>query len=248
MKTYGNIKYSTIAAPTEVRAFGICENYTYKKQQQVAEVADSGGIIVAMVPHGEKGDVSFSITPAGTATALSVRAGAALELSGLTGLVIVHSASAKWARGKEMNMDFQATHFPGIPAVTVLEGTEIAQATLTLSQGEAPDLVLPTGEVWFGTSGLAGPEGVTGIVTAASLTETVQLQEEEDNAGAIVACAVHGYKAVASMEIITTVALSDIDLGDTLTVFGGFRITSADEKYSKNGVHTIGVEGVLVPS
>ena len=61
------------------------------------------------------------------------------------------------------------------------------------------------------------------------------------------ALAVHSYKATASMEILTSVALSEITLGDTLDIFGSFNITSADEKFSKNGVHTISVEGILIP-
>jgi len=153
----------------------------------------------------------------------------------------VTTASAKWQRGQAMTMDVAATHFPDISGSAT---GSITPEALALSQTEAA-LVLPTGKVWFGTNGITG--AVAGIVQACSISETVQIQEEEDNDGKIVALAVHSYKATASMEILTAVALSSITLGDTLDVFGSFKITSADEKFSKGGTHTISVEGILIP-
>jgi len=242
MKTYGSIKYSTVGAPASVLAGGICENYNYKKQVQTTEVQGESGDIVAAVLHGEKGEISFSVTPAGNVTVLVARAGAELTVTGIsTGKVIVHQASAKWQRGNPMTMDVAATHYGAISDAAT--GT-ITPEALALSQTQAA-IVLPTDKVWFGTNGITG--AVEGIVQSVSLSESVQIAEEEDNTGAIVALAVHSYKATASMEILTSVALSEITLGDTLDIFGSFSITSADEKFSKNGVHTISVEGILIP-
>jgi len=241
MKTYGSIKFSTVGAPASVLASGICENYNYKRGNQTTEIMGESDL-VGVVLHGEKGEISFSVTPPGDVSALVARAGAELTITGIsTGKTIVTTAGAKWQRGQPMTMDVAATHFPDISATAT---GSITPEAFALSQTEAA-LVLPTGKVWFGTNGITG--AVAGIVQSCSLSETVQLQEEEDNDGKIVALAVHSYKATASMEILTAVALSAIALGDELDVFGGFRITSAEEKFSKGGTHTISVEGLLIP-
>jgi hypothetical protein len=101
--------------------------------------------------------------------------------------------------------------------------------------------------VWFGVSGITGP--VAGIVQSVSLSESVQVQEEEDGAGLIVAVALYGYKATASLELLTSVARTDaaLALGEELDVFGGFRITSVEEKWSKGAMRSISVEGLLIP-
>ncbi|MEI6035105.1 MAG: hypothetical protein WCS65_12610 [Verrucomicrobiae bacterium] len=241
MKTYGSIKYSTVDAPQPIA--GICESFTYKSADQIFEImgeADLEGLVF----HGRKGDISFSSTPAGSVTALGVRAGAELTITGVTGgKVLVMTSSAKWSRGQAMVMDAQANHYPDIPTLEVAVGS-ITPATLDLAQGSLIPLILPTGKVWFGTAGLASPTA-GGIVQSCSVSESVQSQDEEDGEGKIVAVALYGYKATASMEILTADAIPDI--GSELEAFGTFRITSAEEKWSKGAMRSISVEGLLIP-
>jgi len=140
-----------------------------------------------------------------------------------------------------MVLDATAVHYPGIPAAEVGVGS-ITPATLTLARTAGP-LQFPTDKVWFGAEGITGP--VAGIVQSVSLSETVQVQEEADSTGDIVACVLHAYKATAQMEILTAAAVPA--LGTTLTVFGAFKITSAEEKWSKGAMRSISIEGILIP-
>ena len=241
MKTYGQIKYSTVDAPQPIA--GICESFNYKLSEQMYEAMGEDNSVVAMVPHGRKGELSFSATPLGTVTALGVRAGAEIAITGYdTGKILVTQASAKWQRGQAMVMDANANHYPDLA-----EGVagSITPATITLSQG-TPALVLPTGKIWWGTTGISNPAGVEGIVQSCSITESVQVQEEEDDLGKIVAVVLHGYKANGTVEVLTTADLPEP--GDTLAVFGTFRITSADLKWQKGATRLISMEGVVVPS
>ena len=239
MKTYGSIKYSVADAPQPIA--GICENYNYKSSDQVLEVPGEDGAIAAVVLHGRKGEITFSSTPEATVTALGVRAGAELTITGISaGKIVVMQSSAKWQRGQAMTMDASATHFPDIDASAV--GT-LTLATLTLAKGTGA-LVLPTDKVWFSTHGLESPVA-SGIVQSCQISESVQAQEEEDAEGKIVAVALYGYKATASMEILTAGAAPEV--GDTLDAFGSFRVTSVDEKWSKGAMRSILLEGLLVP-
>ena len=237
MKTYGTIKFSTVDAPQPIA--GICESFTYKSADQVYEImgeSDLEGIVI----HGRKGEISFSSTPEGTVVALGVRAGVELTISGVSGgKVLVTTSSAKWSRGVPMVMDAAATHYPDLAATAV--GT-VTPATISLANSGGP-LVLPTDKVWYGVSGITGP--VAGIVQSCSASESVQVQEEEDSEGKIVAVALYGYKATASMEILTSAAIPA--LGSELEAFGTFRITSAEEKWSKGVMRSVSVEGILIP-
>ena len=237
MKTYGSIKFSTVDAPQPIS--GICENYTYKTADQIYDImgeSDLEGIVI----FGRKGSISFSSTPPGTVVALGVRAGAELTISGLTaGKILITQSSAKWQRKQPMVMDAQATHYPSLTATAV--GT-LTPATITLARTAAA-LQLPTDKVWFGTESLTGP--VSGIVQSCTVSETVQVQEEEDAAGDIVAVALYGYKANGTMEIITSAAIPE--LGSTLEAFGTFKVTSAEEKWAKGQMRSISVEGLLIP-
>lgn len=238
MKTYGTIKYSTVDAKKPFT--GICESFNYKITDQIYEHTGEDASVVAMVPHGRKGELTFSASPAATVTALGVRAGAELTITGIsTGKIIVMQSSAKWQRGQAMVFDASATHYAGISTGT----GSITPATITLDKGTQP-LQLPTDKIWFGVAGLEAP--VAGIVQSCSINESVQAQEEEDENGEIVAVAIHGYKATAQMEILTDGAMPEV--GTDLEAFGTFRITSAEEKWSKGGVRSISVEGVIVPA
>ena len=84
---------------------------------------------------------------------------------------------------------------------------------------------------------------VAGIVQSCAISESVQVQEEEDAEGLIVAVALYGYKATASMEILSAAALPE--LGSDLEAFGTFRVTSAEEKWSKGAMRLIALEGIL---
>ena len=237
MKTYGTIKFSTVDAPQPIS--GICESYTYKTADQVYDImgeSDLEGIVI----YGRKGAITFSSTPPGTVTAMGVRAGAELTISGVTGgKVLVTQAGAKWQRKQPMVMDAQATHYPSITAESI---GSITPATLTLARTAAA-LQLPTDKVWFGTESLVGP--VLGIVQSCAISETVQVQEEEDQDTNIVAVALYGYKATGTMEIITSAAIPE--LGSSLEAFGTFKITSAEEKWAKGQVRSISCEGLLIP-
>ncbi len=238
MNVYGsNIVYSTTGAPVPIT--GICENFSYKHAETLTEVIDIGEI-AALIAHGKKGSLSFSSTPLGTVAALGVRAGAELTISAITGgKVIVTTSDAKWQRGQPMKMSAQANHYPDITAAG--SGSTPPQA-FSLSNGTGA-VVLPTSKVWWGTSGITGP--VAGIVQSCSISESVQVQEEEDNAGKITAVITHSYKATGSIEVITDAAIPDV--GGTLDIFGSFKITSAEEKWAKGQVRMIMVEGILVP-
>jgi hypothetical protein len=238
MKTYGTIKFSTVDAPSPIA--GICESFTYKTADQVYEIMGEEDL-VGIVLHGRKGDISFSSTPEGSVAALGVRAGGELSIAGVSGgKVIVTTSSAKWSRGQPLTMDAQASHFPSLAATA--EGT-IALGTFTLARGSGGPLVLPTDKVWFGTQGITSP--LAGIVQSASISETVQLQEEEDGDGNITALAVFGYKATGQIEVLTAAALPD--LGTELDIFGGFRITSAEYKWTKGQMRSVMIDGILIP-
>jgi hypothetical protein len=239
MKKYGTVTYSTVDAPQPIS--GICESFNYKSADQVYEImgeADLEGVVF----HGRKGELTFSSTPVGGVTALGVRAGAELTISGISGgKILVLNSAAKWSRGAPMVFDAGATHYPDLSATA--SGT-ITPATITLAQGSAVPLVLPTDKVWFGTAGLDEPP-VAGIVQSCSVSESVQAQEEEDGEGLIVAVVLHSYKASAQMEILSAAAIPA--LGSELEAFGTFRITSAEEKWSKGAMRSIIVDGLLIP-
>jgi hypothetical protein len=241
MKTYGShIEFSTINAPKPIS--GICEGYSYKDSEQFTEIPGEGEI-AAIVRHGRKGAITFSSTPPATVTALGVRAAGQLSITGVSGgLVLVTTAGAKWQKGQAMVMDAQATHYPDI--------TGSASGTITLGEfplasGEGP-LQLPTDKVWWGTSGI--DPVVPGIVQSCSISETVQVQEEEGsgaNVGKIVAVILHSYKATASMEIMTTAAMPEI--GSALEVFGNFKVTDAEPKFTRGNSRVIVVNGICIP-
>lgn len=224
MKTYGSIKYSTVDAPQPIA--GICESFNYKSADQIYEImgeADLEGVVF----HGRKGTLSFSSTPGGGVTALGVRAGAELTITGITGgKILVMSSAAKWQRGQPMVFDAGATHYPDLAATA--DGS-ITPATITLARGTDVALQLPTSKVWWSVEGLTPI--VSGIVQACSVAESVQAQEEEDALSKIVAVVLHSYKATAQMEVITAGTIPA--LGAELEAFGTFRITGAEEKWSK---------------
>jgi len=239
MKIYSPISFSTVGAPH--LSAGICESYSYKNAIQTYEIQgeeDLAGIIL----HGKKGEISFSTTPAATVTALGVRAGSELTISGLsTGKIICTKSGAKWQRGQPMVFDIAATHFPHLEA----DGTgTITPATITLADGtESGSLTLPTDKVWFGTRGLTY-EG--GIVQSCGIEETIQIQEEPDGAtGNITGIAIHGYKATCQMEILTSAALPEE--GTSLVAFGTYRITEATENWKRGSTRSISITGILIP-
>ncbi len=243
MKTYGSIKFSTVDAPKPIS--GICESFSYKPANQIYEIQDEAGIIAAMVEHGRKGAITFSSTPPGTVTALGVRAGAELTITGFSaGKVIVTTSGAKWSRGAAMVMDAQATHYPDITAAAV---GSITPASIVLARGTDLAIQLPTNKVWWGMEGLT--PFVEGIVQSCSISESVQVQEEEgsgEDVGKIVAISLFGYKATGQMEVLTAGTIPE--LGTSLEAFGTFRITSAEEKWSKGQVRSIMVDGVIAPA
>ena len=236
MKKYGTIEYSTVNAPQPIA--GICEGFTYRKSDQIFEImgeSDLEGVVL----HGSKGEITFSSTPAGTVTALGVRAGAELTISGVTGgKILVTQSTARWQRGQPMVMEASATHYPDLTATA--SGT-ITPGTITLAEGTGP-LVIPTDKVWFGTAGLAYSGG---IVQSCSITESVQVQEEEDGAGKIAAVILYGYKAEVQMEVLTNAALPE--LGSTLDAFASFRLTQAEERWAKGSTRSISLQGLLIP-
>lgn len=239
MKSYGQIAYSTVNAPHLLP--GICESYTYKTADQTLEIQgeeDLAGIVL----HGRKGDISFSSTPPGTITALPLRAGAELTITGITaGKILCTKVTAKWSRGQAMTMDATATHYPHITAAGV--GT-IGLATITLAQGSGDSaLILPTDKVWFGTRGIPN---TLGIVQSCTLEESVQAKDEADGAtGNLIACILSGYKATCQLELLTSGALPEI--GAALEAFATYRITSAEEKWQKGNTRSISIQGTLIP-
>ena len=241
MKTYGShIEFSTINAPKPIS--GICEGYSYKDSEQFTEIPGEGEI-AALVRHGRKGAITFSATPPATVTALGVRAGGQLSITGVSGgIVLVTTAGAKWQKGQPMVMDAQATHYPD---VTGSAAGQIDGADFSLSLGSGA-LQLPTDKVWWGTAGI--DPIVPGIVQSCSISETVQVQEEEgsgNDVGKIVCLAVHSYKATASMEIMTTASMPEI--GSALEVFGNFIVTDAEPKFTRGNSRVIVVNGICIP-
>jgi hypothetical protein len=231
------IKWSTADAPQPIS--GVCENFTYKDATQVYEFMGEADL-AAIVLHGRKGDISFSSTPAGSVAALAVRAGGAVTISGLsTGALVVTQASARWQRGQAMTMEAQVSHYPD---ATGTAAGSITPASITLAYGGS--LELPTGTIWWGTKGVPSPTG-DGIVQSCSISESVQTQEEEDEDGKIVMVVAFGYKATASIEVITGAAKPAI--GDTMDAFGGFLITSSEERWAKQGMRLVSCDGLLIP-
>ena len=247
MKTYGPIVFSTAGAPHLFA--GICQNYTYKPSNTQTDVPGEGEI-AALIAHAAKGMITFSANPPATVTALGVRAGGALTLTGgdapAAGLTIVTRSGAKWQKGQAMTMDVAATNYPDIAADAVASGT-ITVGTIALAYGDNVVLQLPTGKVWWGTTGLASFTE-SGIVQSCSIDESVQIHEEEGSGtdvGKIITIAVHTYKANASMEVLTTDSLPD--LNTTLSAFGNFEIGDAEVKRTIGGARLISVSGVLIP-
>jgi hypothetical protein len=241
MKTFGShIEFSTVNAPKPIS--GICEGYSYKDAQQFTEIPGEGEI-AALVRHGRKGAITFSSTPPSSVTSLGVRAGGVISITGLgAGIVLVTTAGAKWQKGQPMVMDAQATHYPDVAGGGA---GSIDPADFSLSSGTGA-LQLPTGKVWWSTAGIEPI--VPGIVQSCSISETVQVQEEEgsgDDVGKIVCLAVHSYKATASMEIMTTAAMPEI--GSALEVFGSFKVTDAEPKFTRGNSRVIVVNGICIP-
>lgn len=252
MKTYGNIIYSTTDADKPIS--GICENFTYKDTETLTEVTDLGEI-VALIAHARKGTLSFSSTPANGVTALGVRAGNELTLttsstsdldtSSVTGgKVIVTNSSAKWQRGQPMVMDGQAVHLPSLSSTTA---GSITPATINLSGGNG-SIVTPTDKVWWGVSGLtAGSGGIpAGILQSCTISESIQLMEEEDQTGSIIAAILHGYKAMLSLEVNSSASIDSL-VGSTVTAFTNFLCQEAEVKSTKGALRTIMLTGICVP-
>lgn len=245
MQVYGsNISFSTVGATQPIA--GICENYSYKLQEKLDEII-SVGEIGALISHGKMAKLGFSSTPPATVTALGVRAGAALAITGdeniTSGLVLVTNSGAKWQRGQPMNMSAQANHYPDMPAGAPF-GTAV-NGTIVLSNPNTA-IQLPTNKVWWSVDGLTAV--VDGIVQSCSIDESVQIQEEEgsgDLIGKIIAAIIHTYKATASMEVLTSGSIPD--LGSTLEAFGSFRVQDAEVKFTKGNLRSILVNGILVP-
>lgn len=236
MKYYGTIKFSTVEAPKPIE--GICENFTYRRADTVSEVMGEDDL-AAVVIHAAKGELSFSSTPEGDVTALGVRAGAELTISGISGgKIIVSSISARWQRGQAMTMNAQAVHYPDLGTST----GSITTASIGLSRVAGP-LQLPADKVWWGVEGIASP--VAGIVQSLSITESAQLQEEEDGTGDIVAVAVYGYKATASLEVLTSA--EPPVMGTELDAFGSFRVTGTEIRWQKQLMRSITIDGLIIP-
>ena len=241
MKTFGpHIQFSTVNAPKPLS--GICEGYSYKDSEQFAEIPGEGEI-AAIVRHGRKAAIAFSSTPPATVTALGVRAGGVLTITGVTGgIILVTTAGAKWQKGQPMVMDAQASHYPHVSGSAV---GDITPGAFTLDSGTGA-LQLPTDKVWWGTAGIEPI--VPGIVQSCSISESVQVQEEEGSGtdvGKIVCLAVHSYKATASMEIMTTASIPAI--GSALEVFGNFIVTDAEPKFTRGSSRVIVVNGICIP-
>jgi hypothetical protein len=237
MKLYGDIKFSTVDAPNPIG--GICESFSYKTADQVEKIMGVEDL-VAVILHGRKGEISFSSTPEGGVTSLVVRAGNELTITGVSGgKILVTQSSARWQRGSAMTMEAQATHYPDLGASG--EG-DITQGSITLTRLAGP-LQLPANKVWWGVEGIEGP--LAGIVQSCSISESVQVQEEEDKDGKITMLALYGYEATATIEMLTNAAKPE--LGEELDLFGGFRITSSEYKFQKQQMRSVVIEGLLIP-
>lgn len=237
MKQYGTIKFSTVDAPKPFT--GICEGFTYKKANQATEIQGESDL-AAIVIHGAKGELSFSATPPGGTTALGVRAGAEITVTGVTGgKIIVTQSVAKWQRGQPLTFDAQASHYPDLSVAGV---GEITLGDIAFSRTVGA-LQMPADKVWWGVEGIEGP--VEGLVQSCSISESVQIQEEEDAEGKITALAVHGYKATAQLEMLTSA--QPPEPGTTLDLFGSFLVTSSETKWAKGQMRSISVEGTLLP-
>lgn len=240
-KVYGsNIKWSTVDAPKPMS--GICEGFTYRVGDQVFRVPGESGFVGAVL-HGKKGEMNFSSTPAGTVTALGVRAGAELTVSGYpTGKILVMRVSASWRRGQPMVFDATANHYPGLGSGT---GT-LTPGSITLSR-TAGALQLPTDKVWWGTEGVP-KAGLEGIVESCVIEESVTADETQDDdaeGSPIVAVVLDDYQSTARLEILT--ADDAPESGTEIDVFGGFVVDSAEVRWAKRGKRLVSVSGFLLP-
>ena len=120
--------------------------------------------------------------------------------------------------------------------------SEITLADIAFAR-TARALQMPADKVWWGVEGITGP--VSGLVQSCSISESVQIQEEEDAEGKITALAVHGYKATAQLEMLTSA--EPPAPGTTLDLFGSFLVTSSETKWAKGQMRSISVEGTLLP-
>jgi len=244
MKLYGpNISYSMIGSPGITGVTGIAENFSYEDSIQVQDGLVDGDIGYT-IEHGEKGAISFEVSPPANITALPARAGATLAIDGITtGKIICQSVTAKWQRGQKMQIDVKAMHYPYLSDTT---SGSLQAGSITLSGGTG-GLVLPNGKIWWSTEGITPV--VDGIVQSFSLSESVQLQEEEgsgENVGKIVAVIIHSYKGKGSMEVLT--GGEPPAKGATMTAFGGFRVEKSNKKFTQGALRNIVVEGYMIPS
>ncbi len=220
----GVVQWSTVNAPKPLS--GICEGFSYKIAKQVAEHMGEADL-AAVVLHGRKGELSFSCTPAASVDTLGVRAGSELSLTGFApaaaGKVIVTQSSARWQRGQPLQLEAQAVHYPALSA----SGTgTITTAGISWDHPDANGGVQsrPVGVLSWGTASMVSPlASQQGLMQSVALSESVQVQEEEGIEGEIAAVVVYGYKATASLEVLTAVTALP-EPGETINFGGGGRV------------------------
>ncbi len=240
-KVYGPIEWSTVGAPNPLT--GICENFTRRIGDQLFKVPGEADIAGAVL-HGRKGELNFSSKPPGTVTALPIRAGAEMSVSGISGSKIIAARiSANWRRGQPLTFDATANEYPGLGSGV----GSITPGSLTFSR-TAKALQFPADQIWWGTESVP-KAGLTGIVESLAIEESVQFDETQDDdqeGSPIVAVVVYDYEGTARLEILTAATELPED-GDVLTLFGGFRVNGVETGLRIRDKRRVTINGFLIP-
>lgn len=85
-----------------------------------------------------------------------------------------------------------------------------------------------------------------GILQSCTIGESIQLMEEEDSTGDIIAAILHSYKATLSLEINTAAAIDGL-VNSMVTAFTDFLCQDAEVKSTKGALRTIMLTGICVP-
>lgn len=243
MNRYGqSITWSTVSAPHVFT--GVCTSYTYDLQKQRNLEEDEVGDIDALILHSEKAQVRFDARVTdGSDDFLDLSSGAAVEVSGITGgVLLVSQSTERWTLMQAKTASITATHYPDVSQLTPV----MAGATVDLMSPEQDldGLVMPGGVLTYSTIGLTH---ASGVVHGLTLTQTLTLSEDEPSPdGKIVGVAAHGYHREASLELLATSAAPAI--GSTLAITGaparagGYKIESVSERraHKRGMMYTIG--------
>jgi len=249
MNRYGqSITWGPSTAPALFT--GSILSYSYRDARTRQLIEDATSDYAALVQHSQKADINFEarITEAST-DFLDLSMGAKIVVSGVTGgTILATRAIERWQLLQPKTASIQATHYPDMTG----ESGASAGATLgafTPDQSDL-DIVLPGGELIYGTYGLGHAAGVVhGLTLEQQLTIT---EDDPSPDGKILGAASHAYLRTIQLDLLATGAIPAT--GTVLGVSGGpdhasgYRIESAELKFTTAKGKMYALAGVWIPA